>query len=677
MKTSSALLLSSSVSAATLESRASDPCASLTPLLNQSRIVPGQAAADCLYSFPYNDTAAHTFLDEIRKYVQFQSTIEILQNPPDTYNSPAYDILGALDQIASNYYDNHFQFDRDLLRAINSANDGHFWFTPCTSMPFTFYREEVGLVSISKDGVAVPEIYAGSDVEALVEGIDTVSPVEKINNQINQGNWGNYTGFGRFTTDQFVWPGVNSTTLQFKNGSTLELKTYAKYNWDVFPQSIEHMYEITCTPNQVSSSSSKRSSLATRTVIDRHTKRQDSSEPTKTAAPLGYGTPFLRDPYNKMVGYFLDDETTVIAVASGRTKMIVDLTANSGGSITQGFDLFKLFFPDLFPYSGTRMRLHEGLESLLDIYRIYSADECPGSVSPFCPGAWVTPDQTSSFDSISSFIQGDVQYDVNVTAPLIANFNYTQSTIRGFSSSYPANNTRPFDASDIVIITDGQCTSTCTTFTNLMTWVGNVTSVTFGGRPTTGPMQVMGGVRGAQSYHFDTLDDVILTASNITQTNEEVLSASQLAKARESLPIGLKNLPFYVDGGGFNLRNAYQEGDDELPLQFQYQASDCRLFYTAENILRPITTWAAAKTAIWGDGLCVANSTGGLNSVYGRKGETSPYKEEGSAGGKNETGTGTGTGTGDGTFGSTGHHLQTGGSILALSIFTAAFAVLM
>ncbi|KAK7586283.1 hypothetical protein V3481_009029 [Fusarium oxysporum f. sp. vasinfectum] len=56
------------------------------------------------------------------------------------------------------------------------------------------------------------------------------------------------------------------------------------------------------------------------------------------------------------------------------------------------------------------------------------------------------------------------------------------------------------------------------------------------------------------------------------------------------------------------------EGDDDLPLQFQYQAGDCRLYYTAENIYHPKTMWKSAKEAIWGNGPCVKGSTGGTGS---------------------------------------------------------------
>ena len=77
------------------------------------------------------------------------------------------------------------------------------------------------------------------------------------------------------------------------------------------------------------------------------------------------------------------------------------------------------------------------------------------------------------------------------------------SPIRGFG---PLKNnllpTAPYKAEDILIITDGRCSSTCTTFVNLMTQSGVVRVLFFGDRPELSPMQAMGGVRGSQSLGF-------------------------------------------------------------------------------------------------------------------------------------------------------------------------------
>jgi hypothetical protein len=49
----------------------------------------------------------------------------------------------------------------------------------------------------------------------------------------------------------------------------------------------------------------------------------------------------------------------------------------------------------------------------------------------------------------------------------------------------------PVPAENIVILTDGACSSACSKFVGLMTRMGGVKTVAVGGRPEGGPMQAM------------------------------------------------------------------------------------------------------------------------------------------------------------------------------------------
>jgi hypothetical protein len=67
--------------------------------------------------------------------------------------------------------------------------------------------------------------------------------------------------------------------------------------------------------------------------------------------------------------------------------------------------------------------------------------------------------------------------------------------------------------------------------------------------------------------------------------------------------------------GNLNLRNEYDPEDGETPLQFVYEAAECRLFYTLENYLERETVWQAAAKAMFGGGRCVEGSTKGKGSL--------------------------------------------------------------
>jgi hypothetical protein len=47
------------------------------------------------------------------------------------------------------------------------------------------------------------------------------------------------------------------------------------------------------------------------------------------------------------------------AVAAGKTKLVIDVSANGGGTILQAYNLFKNLFPCLEPYGATRFRAHK------------------------------------------------------------------------------------------------------------------------------------------------------------------------------------------------------------------------------------------------------------------------------------------------------------------------------
>lgn len=50
---------------------------------------------------------------------------------------------------------------------------------------------------------------------------------------------------------------------------------------------------------------------------------------------------------------------------------------------------------------------------------------------------------------------------------------------------------------------DGMCSSTCTIVSELLKNQGGVRTIAVGGQPKFGPMQGIGGTKGAQSFEWD------------------------------------------------------------------------------------------------------------------------------------------------------------------------------
>lgn len=111
---------------------------------------------------PFEPQRAVAFVDEYRRWLEFQSTIEILKSPPDGYPMPPTDLLGGLDDIqakaAASVYDSHYDFDVDVRELLTTAYDGHLSLGLCSTDIFQF-RNDAPLVSISPNGTTIPKVY--------------------------------------------------------------------------------------------------------------------------------------------------------------------------------------------------------------------------------------------------------------------------------------------------------------------------------------------------------------------------------------------------------------------------------------------------------------------------------------------------------------------------------------
>ena len=123
-----------------------------------------------------------------------------------------------------------------------------------------------------------------------------------------------------------------------------------------------------------------------------------------------------------------------------------------------------------------------------------------------------------------------------------------------------------------------------------------VQTVAAGGLPSNGPMQTPSGSRGAQAYSFDNLNTDIAIAK---ETN---------ASAGNFLPE--RQVDFSISYASFNIRDQVRKGES-TPLQFVYEAANCRIFYTKDTVYNFGNLWRYAANAIWTKPeLCVQGSTG-------------------------------------------------------------------
>ncbi|KAE8146592.1 hypothetical protein BDV25DRAFT_162185 [Aspergillus avenaceus] len=638
--------------------------ASLTGSTAATGLVDGELALACLKSVPLGKQQAIELMESIFPYVKWQSDTSYLKNPPTGYLEPAVDIWAELNQvhdnIKSDIYGNEYDFQADLFRVFNLAHDGHFRFFPDLLTKVFRFNRNVGLVSVSLNGTDVPQIYVHADIVALVEAGFNPSPVTLINGEeavpflerwselgsLNDpdalynslffskpfaagsaGFEGYFSGSARFG---YIYPGAQ-TTIEFANGTRREYRTTAEIigNLTGVTDGVS-MYEKFCTGPSHTASTARAAAAA--------------SANTTTRAP-GYPRPEVISSDQVVSGYFLDSsQNSDVAVlsmlsfepsvpaefqsvvetffrqakAAGKSKLVIDVSANGGGYILQGYDTFRQLFPGIVQDGYTRFRYTEAFATMAEQF----AQVLPQNFDP----ATASADEIQMFESPPNY-----RYDLNLTnrpftslsekiGPQAYNGDHFTSIMRwdlddplttvnetfgmgmeitGYGSR--RNMTQPFAADDIILLYDGYCASTCTLFSEFLRIQAGVKSIAIGGRPSTGSMQGIGGVKGANNFAFDYIHSLAQLAYG-SGTSEQQQSDNWTSLAELSLLPSNRSTDTSINVRDNILSDNLADG---LPSQFVYEPADCRLFYEPEMVVDVTAMWEAAADAAWGPKECV------------------------------------------------------------------------
>jgi hypothetical protein len=363
------------------------------------------------------------------------------------------------------------------------------------------------------------------------------------------------------------------------------------------------------------------------------------------AAAPGFPVPIIAGPLNLINGFYIDvaghEDVAVLqvpnfvannaaevpfqsltqdfipkALADGKTKLIIDLQANGGGTVLQGYDMFKQLFPDVDPYGANRMRAHEAVDLIGQSFSSLASKYPRGSSR----NTTVTFAQASFFDyHQDTKVDGTafLSWDEKIGPQQVNGGLYTTLSRWNLSDVYVpyqsginvtgygplANVTGPpkFAPENIVLLTDGYCGSTCTIFAELMTQQAGVKTIAMGGRSNKNPIQAVGGVKGVNNYQMGFIQQ----------------NAQYAVRFDQSLNTSILRSDYYSDivfsraaASAVNVRDGLRQNDESgVALQFIYEEADCRLYYTPEMTVDITALWSAAADAQWGTGKCVATNS--------------------------------------------------------------------
>ncbi|KKZ66436.1 hypothetical protein EMCG_07827 [[Emmonsia] crescens] len=632
--------------------------------------ISAKLAHDCLVSIPINRGDALRLIDGLTSFWKWQSTIDFLKDPPPGYLLPASDLVGELANIRSKVskgkYNNEYEFQSELSALARTTHDGHFNLQLDAASVFRFRRNRAGpLVSASDDGKidlnTTDPKFTPSPIKEI-DGKDAIEWLRKLSYEglsqdpdalYNDLFWTIPTitngGFGGFYSQSGVYTGP-SITFKFENGTVTEYENSATFSAP-FTDVVDgkSFYNKFCSSKLgLAFKKSKRDDLLEAAPITPAVEPRASKNPR----PL-YPNAVIDKPGGDLAGYFLDGDYSDVAVLSassfegagakgsvvfqetiekflseckkaGKKKLIVDVTGNGGGTIMLGYDMFKQLVPTGKVDDAFNIRAHEQLDIIgTKVYDMLNdGRETPGDRNErdgiYDLDSYVDM-ESKKFTSWDDFYGPDtVDGGLKFSHPARWDMNNEDSSRRGSGGIVVTGYLDRINAAievfkpdDIILLTDGTCGSTCAIFANLMQRAG-VRTIAVGGRPRDGPMQAVGGVKGAQ----------VLTYQRIYETASMVfdLYASPQEKRQwagtdlgEIYRVGKYILARTVQdglGARVNYRNAVDPKDEKrIPLQFVYQAAGCRIWQTRDMVRDMTKLWTAAADRAFRGGACIPGST--------------------------------------------------------------------
>lgn len=677
-------------------------------------------AYDCLITAPFNATVASGLVAYYKDFLQFQSTLAYLKDPPPSYQQPGIDVLASLDalegQVQAGTFKTEYDFEVALQTVIYAVHDAHVSLSAGVLSIFTF-GSPLRIVSVSSNGIELPKIYIPDDlIEAAQDNVTwTPSAVSSINgqdpieyltefaatnaagaiepnadwNQLMSNPAGDVLNLlSAFEGSTIFYPGAN-ISFAFENGTTYnDLPWLAGYSNNVDADmpplsSGQDLYDYfvlgtipTDIPAAASSSAPAAASptFAAAATSTTGSPSDDGPTVTPTPTPSASSTPsswsYAPFPSNPVVaqpnlglenggvitGYFLNDGITAVlsipsfevtgeaalsfsstigdfisqTKAAGLTRIIIDLQRNQGGSDLLAVDAFKQFFPSIDAFNGARLRANDFGDALGNTFTtVYNTLQLNQSFyESLSADIWVAPvylnaatganftswpeffgphpDHGDLFttiqrDNLSSIIFDENATDDSDTSSGIVIYGYGNR-----STTSP----QPFSADQIILLSDAFCSSSCATFVELMHHQGGARTVVAGGRPELGPMQFASGSRGAQAYFNVDLDADVEVS--------QILNASIAP-----LPQDSSLIDFYINYAQLNMKDSIRQGEN-FPLQFGYEAADCRIFYTTWTVYNFENLWNYIIDAFFRNPeLCINGAANETSPVAGTD-ETGP-----------------------------------------------------
>lgn len=153
-------------------------------------------------------------MESIRPFIEWQTTLQWVKDPPLEYAQKIqapYDFWADFERIyaraKAGNYTNEYRFGFDLYRSFQKVHDGHFVIYPDSVNSIFSFGRTTPLVSVSVDGLSIPEVYAYQDVLDTIIGNATYapSPLTHIDGEDSTEFLLNWADYGALQDRDALW----------------------------------------------------------------------------------------------------------------------------------------------------------------------------------------------------------------------------------------------------------------------------------------------------------------------------------------------------------------------------------------------------------------------------------------------------------------------------------------
>lgn len=315
-----------------------EPCAAVASAMKaipsgKSKVIPAELAFRCFQSVPLDTAGNLQLIDDLKLYIEWQSNLAFLKNPPPDYTETPVDLMGEMNsmkqQLMSNGFNSEYDFQLELNKLFTRAYDNHLAWQPDILAGVMQFQRPAGteLVSISSDGNKLPEIFTYRDIQLAkddtsfkpspVRTINSIGVEEYLQTVATQADFhdadtrwnalfpsqaliaSGQDYLGSFRTGMYQGP---NTTMAFANGTSKSTMNVAVVLGDFtgVTDGATFFKKFCSGPNPVINKADIAATTSTNTTT-----------PTQKASPspshVGYPKPILIHPNLSLGGYWIND----------------------------------------------------------------------------------------------------------------------------------------------------------------------------------------------------------------------------------------------------------------------------------------------------------------------------------------------------------------------------------